>query len=322
VKTPASLPLAHRPTPLEPLHDSRIRLSIKRDDLTGAVLSGNKVRKLEFLLAEAQAQQADMVITCGGIQSNHARATAVAAATAGMQSTLFLRGQQAPVSDGNVLLDRLVGARIKYITREQYSTQRTELMNAEAQRLAEEEGRRVCVIPEGGSSALGCWGYIEAVRELLSQRSTPPDYVVCATGSGGTQAGLILGCRLLCPQTQVLGVNVCDDEAYFKRVIGGLLAAWQDRWDTLGLTADDVTVVDGHVGLGYAQNTSAELEALVALARDTGLILDPVYTLKGWLGLQAMIGSGRIPSGSDVVFFHTGGVFGLFPKRDELEPLL
>jgi D-cysteine desulfhydrase len=295
---------------------------VKRDDLTGSVLSGNKIRKLEFILADARAKGADTVITCGGLQSNHCRATALAAAGVGLRSVLFLRGQPEPVADGNVLLDLLAGARLVHITREQYSQERNQLMAAEAARLEREEGARPYVLPEGGSNALGAWGYIEAVRELHGQLGHAPDVLVCATGSGGTQAGLILGCKLYSPSTQVIGVNVCDDEAYFKRVIGTILADWQARWGSLGLSEADVHMADGWVGRGYALNTPEELAVLVETARNSGLVLDPVYTLKGFLGLRGEAARHRFKAGAHVIFFHTGGVFGLFPKREELAPLL
>lgn len=322
--TPNRLRLAHLPTPVEPLHNMLpgVRFLLKRDDLTGAALSGNKIRKLEFLLAEAQSEGYDTVITCGGVQSNHARATAIAAAQVGMKAVLYLRGLASPVPDGNVLLDELVGARIVYITKEQYSKERNQLMAAEAERLLQAEKKRAYVIPEGGSNALGAWGYVEAMRELRAQRQTPPDFVVCATGSGGTQAGLMLGCRLYSPETQVIGVNVCDDAAYFKRVIGGLLKDWQERWGDLGLTEKDVNIADGHVGQGYALNTPDELAELARVARERGIIFDPVYTLKGWLGLRDLVRKDRIPAGAEVVFFHTGGIYGIFPKREEIQSAL
>ncbi|MHB2019164.1 MAG: 1-aminocyclopropane-1-carboxylate deaminase/D-cysteine desulfhydrase [Candidatus Xenobia bacterium] len=316
---PPRLALANLPTPVERLRldeTNGIELWIKRDDLTGSALSGNKVRKLEYLLHEACGRGADHLITCGGIQSNHCRATALAAAMSGMQCTLFLRGAEPDVSDGNLLLDRLAGARVIWITREQYSKERNKLMAAETERLRQEEGRTPYVIPEGGSNALGAWGYVQAVDEIQKQMPAP-DYIVCATGSGGTQAGLILGCRHYLPRTQVVGVNVCDDEAYFRNVIGGVLEDWQHRWGSIGLTSEDVVLADGYVGQGYALNTPDELATLRDLVRRTGIVLDPVYTLKGFIGLISELGKGRFRSGSRVLFIHTGGIFGLFPKRAE-----
>lgn len=216
------LKLANLPTPIEKLE----RLSaewggpeiyVKRDDFTGIALSGNKIRKLEFVIADAMEKSADLLITCGGIQSNHARATAVAATRLGMKSYLVLRGEAGSVKDGNELLDLLVGARIKYITPEDYSTRVNEIMLELAEDLIK-QGYRPYIIPEGASNDIGAFGYIAATEEIAEQirrLKLEIDYVVCAVGSGGTYAGLLLGQRVFNQKYQVIGFNVCDDEAFF-----------------------------------------------------------------------------------------------------------
>ncbi|MDZ7377000.1 MAG: pyridoxal-phosphate dependent enzyme [candidate division KSB1 bacterium] len=223
---PDRIRLANLPTPIEKLDRICVQwggpqIYVKRDDLTGMALSGNKIRKLEFVIAEARNQGADLLITCGGVQSNHARATAVAAAKLGMACYLVLRGSSDSPIDGNLLLDRLVGARIKFISAEDYSKRVDEIM-AELALQLKHDGFHPYIIPEGASNELGCMGYVAAMAEINKQMAELNfvfDHIICATGSGGTQAGLILGKKLFAPDCDVIGFNVCDDEAYFVRKI-------------------------------------------------------------------------------------------------------
>ena len=307
-----------------------VELLVKRDDLTGVELSGNKVRKLEFLLADARHKGADVVLTCGGAQSNHCRATAIAATRVGMRALLFLRTAdpaRPPPVEGNILLDRLVGAEVRWITPEQYRA-RAEVMAAAAAELRA-GGAAPYVIPEGGSNALGSWGYVRAVEELAAQLAALPPArrttIVYAAGSGGTGAGLILGTRLCGLDAPVVGFNVCDDRDYFVRVIGDICAeavrAW--RLDVRFDRARDVEIVDGYVGAGYAQSRPEELALLRDVARAEGIVLDPVYTGKAFFGLVTELGKrGPGAFGDRIIFVHTGGIFGLFPKAAELAPLL
>jgi D-cysteine desulfhydrase len=308
-----------------------VRLFVKRDDLTGSTLTGNKVRKLEFVLAEALDQGADTVITCGGAQSNHCRATAVAAAMLGLKSVLLLRTPDPaspPPLDGNSLLDRLVGAELVWITPEEYR-RRGEIFEREALRL-KQEGRKPYIIPEGASNALGAWGYIQAMAELagdLPRLGIPTDErttVVYACGSGGTGAGLILGKKLFGLGIRAMGVNVCDDRDYFVKAIGGIA---EDAIRTYGLPVDfdrerDVWIADGYVGRGYALSRPEELTLLRDLARAEGLVLDPVYTGKAFYGLMGELAKDPARFGENIVFLHTGGLFGLFAQAAELRPLL
>jgi len=319
---PPTVRLARLPTPIEPLPrlsaEIGIELSVKRDDLTGLGLTGNKVRKLEHLLAEARAQGCDAVITCGGAQSNHARATAIAARKLGMSPHLVLRGEAPPVADGNLLLDALVGAEIRWITRPQWA-ERDAIMAEEARRLAA-LGRRAYVIPEGGSSALGSWGYVRAALEIARAEAAaevPFDVVVCATGSGGTQAGLTAGKALLERPWRVLGFAVCDDRAYFEAKVRAILEG-MDLGARLDAARRAIEVNDAYIGAGYALSRPDELAAIARVARTEGLFLDPVYTGKAMHGLLSEVRAGRIAAGSRVLFVHTGGIFGLFPKAAEL----
>jgi D-cysteine desulfhydrase len=332
---PRRLNLGRTGTPLEPLARSSAALGvdlwIKRDDLTGSELSGNKVRKLEYLLAEAVDLGADVVITCGGEQSNHCRATALAAARAGLGSHLVLRTEdpaRPPATTGNILLDRLAGATIRWISRPDWR-RRNEILAEEAARLAG-EGRRPYVIPEGGSNALGTWGYVgcaaELAADLAALPAAPRTTIVYACGSGGTGAGLVLGAHmhgLAARGVRVAGINVCDDRDYFVDVIGRIMSDFAGRWPGApALGAADIDIVDGHVGLGYARSRPEELATIRDLCRRDGVVLDPVYSGKAFHGLVTELGRDRARFGERVVFVHTGGIFGLFPVAEQLAPLL
>ncbi len=328
LSSPERLPLANLPTPLERLErtgsDLGIELWIKRDDLTGSALSGNKVRKLEFLVADALAKSADTLVTCGAVTSNHARATAVAAARAGLRSHLVLRGEEPALPDGNLLLDRLVGAEVTFITPDQWP-EREAIMDRVVADLGA-QGRFGYAIPEGGSNAIGACGYAAAVGELLAQAGDlrlRVRRIVHATGSGGTTAGLALGCAASGrTDIDVLGVAVCDDAAYFDRVIDAILDDAVDR----GFVQPEIraeshwTIVEGYKGEGYARTTSAEMRAHAELARREGVIVDPVYSGKAFAGLVAEARKGTWDDGA-TVFLHTGGIFGLFSFAEAIQAL-
>jgi D-cysteine desulfhydrase len=321
---PVHLPLARVPTPLERLSrvgaDLGLDLWVKRDDLTGTDLTGNKVRKLAFLAAEALERGCDTLVTCGAVSSNHARATAITAARLGLSSHLLLRGEDRDPPDGNLLLDRFVGADITFFPPEQWP--RRDLMLGELAERLRAKGRRPYVIPEGGSNALGSLGYVLAVKELLDQAAelgVNVGHVVHATGSAGTTAGLALGCAVfgrpgVAPDIDVVGVAVCDDRPYFDRRVNEILDQAVGQW----YVAPEVRararwrIVEGHQGLGYAKTTPEELRRLAAVARREGLLLDPVYTGKAFLGLIDEARAGRLAGPGATVFLHTGGLFGLF----------
>jgi D-cysteine desulfhydrase len=317
---PVHLPLARVPTPLERLSrlgaDLGLELWVKRDDLTGTDLTGNKVRKLAFLAAEALERGADTLLTCGAVTSNHARATAITAARLGLSSHLLLRGEDRDPPDGNLLLDRFVGADITFFPPEQWP-QRDLVLGELAERLRA-KGRRPYVIPEGGSNALGSLGYVLAVKELLDQAAelgVNVGHVVHATGSAGTTAGLALGCAVFGrPDIDVAGVAVCDDRPYFDRRVNEILDQAVGQWYVAPEVRERARwrIVEGHQGLGYAKTTPEELRLLAAVARREGLLLDPVYTGKAFLGLLDEARAGRLAGPGATVFLHTGGLFGLF----------
>ncbi|HEY0192914.1 MAG TPA: D-cysteine desulfhydrase family protein [Kofleriaceae bacterium] len=304
----------------------RRRIWIKRDDQTGSELMGNKVRKLEYLMAEALAQDATHVITCGGEQSNHARATALAAAQLGLHSLLILRTddpEHPPAATGNILLDRLAGADLQWISRAAWRD-RVQLLDEAAERIRRAGGRPY-VIPEGGSNALGSWGYIRAAYELaddLRGIATPehPMTIVYACGSGGTGAGLVLGAKLLELDKRgirVAGVNVCDDRAYFVDAISRICAEAEDRWQlAAAVTEADIDMIDGHVGRGYARSRPEELATIRDLCRSDGILLDPVYTGKAFHAVLTELDRDPRRFGAAVAFVHTGGAYGLFAPNE------
>jgi len=331
---PERVELAHLPTPLEHLHRTSdalgVELYLKRDDMTGAELSGNKVRKLEFLMRDALDQEADTIVTCGGEQSNHCRAAALAATRLGLKSLLLLRTrhpENPPRTDGNILLDRLAGAEIAWLSYTEYA-HRKERFAQEADRLRA-LGRRPYIIPEGGSNAVGAWGYVRAAQELHEQLADLPSArttVVNACGSGGTSAGLLLGATLFdyaSLDVRLACVNVCDDRAYHARAINDICTEFADRYGVGGDTSIlDLEIIDGYVGLGYAKSRDEELVVMRDLARREAIILDPVYTGKAFFGIVEELRRDPTRFGERVVFLHTGGIFGLFPAAEQLSPLL
>ncbi len=322
LKLPERYALAHTPTPIEKL----ARLSqlfegpeiyIKRDDLTGIGKTGNKVRKLEFLIAEALREGAQLLITCGGVQSNHARATALTAAKVGLKSHLVLRDSAGGDIDGNLFIDRLVGAEVDFITPQQYE-QVDDIMHRLAENYAG-KGLKAYVIPEGGSIALGALGYVHAIDEVCRQMKTLHlefDHVISAVGSGGTMAGMLLGKSAYGLKAQIHGVNVCDDAPYFQDRISNIIREAKRKFGfDLNLPKKDINIIDGYIGKGYGLNRQQEIELIKLVAQTEGVILDPVYTAKAMFGLKDQIRKGRFTKSEKVLFWHTGGIFGLFAKR-------
>jgi len=334
-KEPPRVRLANTPTRghwLRTGEDLGTKIWIKRDDHTGSELSGNKVRKLEYLMAEALQQQATHVVTCGGEQSNHARATAMAAAQLGLKTVLVLRTdnpEKPPATNGNILLDRLVGAEIRWISRPAWR-ERNRLLAEEADRI-KANGGRPYVIPEGGSNALGSWGYLRATSELvedLAGIASPeqPVTIVYPCGSGGTGAGLVLGWKLFglaALGIQVVGIAVCDDKPYFIDVIGKICGDFEERWQLdAHVTPSDIEILDSHVGLGYAKSRPEELQTIRDVCRTDGIVLDPVYTGKAFHGVLAELRRNPKRFGAAVAFVHTGGMFGLFGASETFAPVL
>jgi len=321
---PPRILLASLPTPLQLLErlseELGVRIWLKRDDLTDAVATGNKIRKLEYTIGQALAESADVLVTWGGVQSNHCRATAALAARLGLKAHLLLRGSQPDIADGNLLLDQLLGAEVTFMKLPDYQA-----MDHEFNRLTEHyaaRGLKTFRIPVGASDEIGLWGYINCAAELkqdFAAAGISPDAIISATGSGGTFAGLILGNALYELGTEIMAINVCDDEAYFVNKVSEDFSAWRRRYEaTLNPTRLPIQVIDGYVGPGYGRATPAIFQTIAKLAQEEGIVLDPVYTGKAFHAMLHEIQAGRLQGMKDIVFIHTGGIFGLFPQKSEL----
>lgn len=323
-----------------PIHEWRlpglpegVRVLAKRDDLSGMQLSGNKVRKLEFLMADAVRNGYDCVITIGGIQSNHARATAVAAKYLGLPCHLILRTSRHVVDHdpglvGNLLVERMAGAHLHLVTKEEYGAVGSDGLLAQLRAELEAQGRRPYVVPVGGSSSLGAWGYLQAIEEVVQQdpsNSLGITDIAMACGSGGTTAGLALGAFLSPLKARVTAYGVCDTPEYFYSYIDGLLAGMGAGPEVLGAGRDArglLRVVQTR-GSGYAISTEEELRTVQAVSSSTGILLDPVYSGKAVYGmLREMREDPAAWRGRTVLFVHTGGLLGMYDKLDQLEPLV
>lgn len=322
------LRLAHAPTPLLRLPRLAERIGvdlwIKRDDATGGVEAGNKIRKLEFLLADALARKANLIITCGALQSNHCRATVALAARLGLRSRIFLRTDEpeAPLPrHGNALLMQLLGAEITKISAAEYR-ERGPLMAAEAARL-ERLGLRPYVIPEGGSNGLGSLGYVAAMGELRTQLDAglaggkPFDFITHASGSGGTAAGVALGVARHEVASRVVAAAVCDSSAYFLDVAARISDEARALDPSLPAPAP-LAVEDRWKGPRYGVSSPEQLHFLVDIARSTGLVLDPVYTGKALFSLAQLVKNDPSLLGQRVLFLHTGGLPGLLAEGEAL----
>jgi D-cysteine desulfhydrase family pyridoxal phosphate-dependent enzyme len=322
---PARIELGHLPTPLEEM--PRLtkalggpRLFIKRDDETGLATGGNKTRKLEFLLADALEGEADTVITAGAAQSNHCRQTAAAAAKCGLKCILTLTGSDPGSWNGNLLLDDLLGAEVRFVGDVTW----TGLLDVMAD-VADEvraRGGRPYVIPVGGSNPVGATGYVAAIEELMAQlkeRDLNSDHIVFASSSGGTQSGLVVGARAFGFKGQVLGISVASKAGDLMGVLEQLS---NDTAQHLGLdlhfSHDAFELNDDYLGAGYGKPAKPEREAIRLLAQTEGILVDPVYTGRALAGLIDLIRKGTFDKDETVLFWHTGGTVALFAYVEEL----
>lgn len=303
------IPLAVLPTPIQKLENiSRIlgtNVYIKRDDMTGIGLGGNKVRKLEFLLADAKNKGAEIVFTTGGAQSNHAMLTAACCKKLGMTPILILKKRGVTDRKGNILLEYLMNTDVRFL-----DTGDSADVYREMDRVGQESGKVYYKIPTGGSNALGALGYVNCVKEISEQTDIKFDYICCAEGSGGTHAGVAMGAKLFMPETKVIGMMVDTDP--FEEITTNIMKGLAELLELDFVpTVDDVHLVDV-CGAGYAIPSPEGNEAIRMMAENEGLFLDPVYTGKAFGGLIQMAREGKFGPDDNILYLYSGGAGGLF----------
>ena len=315
------LRLAQLPTPLHRLPNisamTGLNVYIKRDDMTGLGLGGNKVRKLEFLLAEALEQGCDVVLTTGGAQSNHAMLTAACCNRLGLSCILVLKKRGVWTRQGNQLLDDLLGAEVRFVDTDDYGQ-----VYAQMEEICQElrqQGHKPCCIPVGGSVGLGALGYALCVEEILAQAAAMHvqlDHMICCAGSGGTMAGIVLGALLYAPQLKVTGIAIEPDD--FAGIVARLVNEAAALLESpLHIQPQDLHLYDCY-GEGYAIPSPEGNAAIRTMARKEGLILDPVYTGKTFAGFLELCEKGYFAPGSNVLFLHSGGAGGLFALGEQV----
>lgn len=332
---PDKIRLANIPTRIEKLEkisaEYKRNIYIKRDDLTGSEISGNKVRKLEYSIAEAIREGADTLITCGALQSNHCRATAACAAKLGLKTEFVLVDNEKNPPMGNYFLDLVLGANIHLISREQYKNVGEIMRNLKTELAA--KGQKAYIIPTGASNAIGMFGYIEAVKEIKEQEKELGvhfDAIIDTVGSTGTFAGLVLGNKIYEANCDIIGFSVGEDAEYFKQMSFDNIKdcckyisseKYTHTPESLGITKEDLNIIDSYRGEGYGISSEKDYEIIKHLARKEGIIVDPVYTGKTFKGLLAELDL-SLSKYKNILFIHTGGLFGLFPKAEEMSRYL
>jgi D-cysteine desulfhydrase family pyridoxal phosphate-dependent enzyme len=316
---PPRLRFAHLPTPIETMPRlSKALLGpdllVKRDDLTGLAFGGNKTRKLEFLVADAQARQADTLITAGALQSNHCRQTAAAAARFGFHCVLVLVGEPPAQPSANLLLDQVFGAEVVWT-----EMSRRESVLQETFEKTLSNGRKPYLVPYGGSSPTGVLGYVYAMEEFLNQK-VEADWIIVASSSGGTQAGLVLGARVFGYKGKILGISIDEPRAVLQERVARLASETSQLLGSPILFAlDEVLVNAEYAAPGYGVLTGAERQAISLFARNEGLLLDPVYTGRAAAGMVDLLGKGFFGRHETILFWHTGGQPALFAEKYQPE---
>ena len=315
MKIPKKIKLAHTPTPLEKIKFAGQNFLIKRDDLTGCELSGNKVRKLEYIIQDAKKNKADIIFTCGGDQSNHCRAAVIAAKQIGLNSKLFLWGNESKNLNGNHFLYKMYGAELQYLKRNQYDNV-NEIMQKERFALLKKR-KNAYVLPEGGSTTLGIWGYIDFINELKTQIDLKSiESIIAASGSGGTAAGMLVGAALNKLNLKIVAVNVLYKKAEIRKKILQLAEGCVlDYKLKCKIIPDNLVILDGYSSEGYKNITSSKLKLIKSFARETGILLDPAYTGKAFVAYHKNYLSKNL--GLKSIFVHTGGLFGVFGRTQE-----
>lgn len=307
------LSLGHFPTPVQYLDKLSGELGksifVKRDDFSGSDVSGNKIRKLEYALAEALDQGADTIVTCGAVQSNHCRATASACARLGLPCHLVIRGEAPACPEGNLFLDYMYGAKVRFCPDPEQFQSECDAVLDELVRA----GRKPYFIPVGASNAIGSQGYRRCFQEILTQEEELGirfDLICLAVGSGGTYAGLHFENAVTRSEKAILGISVSASAEDFKRDIALIEQDLSEQEERPVKITEPIWIEDGYVGSGYAKSTPEELRFLADIARKTGILFDPCYTGKGFFGLVSEICRNRLKDSENILFIHTGGLMG------------
>ncbi len=308
--------LAWKPTPIEFLENfpHPAKIYIKRDDYTGLISSGNKIRKLEYAIFDAKEKGCDTLITCGGVQSNHCRATVFAGKKFGFDVHLVLRGKPEKPYQGNLFLDHLLGAKIKYVSYEEYKERINEVLEETAEELRK-NNKKPYIIPEGASNEIGCLGYVECMDEMKNFIIKEKiEAIYLAVGSGGTYAGLLIGKKLLNLDIRLIGIIVCDSIKFFKGKIEDICEKAIEKYKLpIKISPSDIELINGYIGEGYGIPYKEEIETIKNISQNYGIILDPVYTGKAFYG---MLNESR--EFKKILFLHTGGIFSIFAYNKEL----
>lgn len=308
--------IAQIPTPLEVSKFDNKKFLLKRDDLTGCELSGNKIRKLEYLLYDAKLNKADVLFTCGGEQSNHARSVTISAKKIELNTKLFLWGKEKSHYRGNLFLNKVNGAEIRYLSKTEYDNV-NEIMLEEAINLQKKKDLNAYIIPEGGANVIGTYGYFNFVSELSSQIDfNKLEGIVLAAGSGGTAAGILAGISHLSIKTKVIAVNVLYDKLTIKNKILNLAQAFLNQYKVSNrLLEENLVILDGYSEEGYKKIDQIKIKLILKFAAETGILLDPVYTGKAFYAYYENYLRKNL--GMKYMFIHTGGLFGIFGREKE-----
>lgn len=314
---PNHIQLGQTMTPIFKLENISKQLNkniyIKREDYTGIELSGNKVRKLEFALAEALKDSANVIITCGALQSNHARATVAAASKLGMKTHLVLRGEEQEYINGNLLIDMIFDAEITYLSEEQFSNHNQVMIELKKQYA--EQGQVAYIIPLGASNGIGNFGYVNVFNEIAAQEKDLGisfDTIVCAIGSGGTYSGLLLGNKLNQMQKRIIGYSVGGSSNYFTSRCVSIMNESQKYLNVpIHINEEDIIIKDRYQGSGYAKTSESDILFIKSIAKLEGIVLDPVYTGKAFKGMYTDIEEQVYNDSQNILFIHTGGIFGI-----------
>lgn len=315
MKTPKKVNLANTPTPLEIIKYQNKKFLMKRDDLTGCELSGNKVRKLEYIIADAIRNKADIIFTCGGEQSNHARATTIAARKFGIPVKLFLWGDDRKIPSGNLFLDKMYGAEILFLNKSEYEKV-NDIMQYQREKLFR-KNINAYVIPEGGSTATGIYGYFSFITELMKQVDLNKiKGIVTAAGSGGTSAGMLAAISYLNLDLKIVAVNVLYPKEVITKKILMLAEAVSLEYDfNTRIKKENLVVLDGYSEEGYKNISIDKIKQIRNFAQETGILFDPAYTGKAFVAYTENFLSKNL--GMKFIFVHTGGLFGVFGREKE-----